>query len=128
MDELQVKETWDVKRILMVLALVGILSLGFKLLVLDKKASREPGTKSAAVEGASSQETPDPSPQFSSGDIKKDVQIKLNDLKKQVDNINVVEIATSTPAVKKVISDLKNLQEVPQNQAKEACFKICNGL
>lgn len=127
MDELQVKETWDVKRILIGLVLVGVLSLSFKTLVLDKKVSNG-SIKSTAVEGAAVQENPSPGPQLSSGDIKKDVQTKLDDLKKQVDNINVVEIATSTPAVKKVISDLKNLQEVPQNQVKEACFKICNGL
>lgn len=127
MDELQVKETWDIKKILAGIILLVALALSVKSFVLDEKTSEAPSAKSTAVEGINIQQSPSPSPQFSSVDIKKDVQLKLNDLKKQVDNINVVEIATSTPAVKKVISDLKNLQEVPQNQAKEACFKICSG-
>lgn len=127
MEEIQTYENWDAKKIFAALILIIILILSFKTFVLDKKSSKVLNSKSTSVEGTRTLENPSPSP-VSSEYFKKNIENKLTDLKKEVNNINVVEIATSTPAVKKVINDLKNLQTLPQSQAKDACFKICSSL
>lgn len=124
MEEVQ-SETWDIKKIVIALVLTVIVGLSFKALVLDQNFENS-NKESASVQGANISASPTPSPAVI--EIKKGVENKLLELQKEVNNINISEIATSTPAVKKVINDLQNLQSIPQNQAKEACFKICNGL
>lgn len=125
MEEIQARESWDPKKILVALVVLAVTILGFKMFVLENKSQKAAGD-SVSVQGIRVFESPTPTPVISN-DIKKSVEIKLTDLKKEVNNINVVEIATSTPAVQKVLNDLKNLQNLPQSQAKEACFKICSG-
>lgn len=128
MEEIQGNEAWDAKKIFAVLLIIIIFALSFKTFVLDKKSSKILDSKSTNIQGVSTQENPTSPSRVSSEDLKKNVENKLNDLKKEVNNINVVEIATSTPAVKKVINDIKNLQSLPQTQAKDTCLKICQGL
>lgn len=124
MEKLEVaNEVWDVKKILAGLILFAVIALSFKTLVLDRKSSKALSSKSTSVQGTRISENPIPSP-VSSESIKRNVESKLDDLKKEVNNINVVEIATSTPAVQKVLDDIKNLQNYPQNQ----CLNICNDL
>jgi hypothetical protein len=61
-------------------------------------------------------------------DIQTTFEERLLDIREEAENIDVAEVASSSPQVQKVISDLKNLQNYPRNQAKEACFNICEGL
>lgn len=56
------------------------------------------------------------------------VQNQITALKKQAASIDVDKIASSSPEVRKLIDDLKALGNLPKNQAKEACFRICDGL
>ena len=119
------QESWDIKKILGLLLILIIVAFGFKMFILDKKfqqgSNSEPAT---AVQGLSTQNNPNPSPL----NIQKSFDTNLSNLKKEVNNINVAEIASSSPQVQKVLNDLKNLQNLPQSQAKDACLKICNGL
>lgn len=126
MEEMQAYKTWDIKKIFVLLVILVVLALGFKIFVLDKNKSNVSSTVKN-VEGVSVEQSPSPSPVISQ-EIKRGVELKLNELKKEVSNINVVEIASSSPAVQKVLNDIKNLQSLPQTQAKEACLKICSGL
>lgn len=52
----------------------------------------------------------------------------LNDIKQELNNINVQDIATSSPQVKKILEDIKALPNYPANQAKDVCLNICNSL
>lgn len=61
-------------------------------------------------------------------DIKKNIQNEINSLKNEASNINLIEIASSSPQVQKVINDLKAIQNYPSTQLKETCEKICSGL
>lgn len=126
MEEAQSQESWDLKKIFIALSLSAIAALSFKTFVLDQKSPESSNNQVTNVQGATTSEVPSPSP-VSTGEIRKGIENKLIELKKEVNNINVVEVATSTPAVQKVLNDLKNLQNLPQSQAKEACFKICSG-
>lgn len=126
MEDNQIYEAWDAKKIFTFIIVALILGLSIKTFVLEKNSKNLPN-KSVSVQGASTQIIQTPTPN-SSEELKRNVESKLNDLKKEVNNINLIEVATSSPAVQKVITDLKNLQNLPQTQAKEACLKICSGL
>ena len=79
-------------------------------------------SSTTAVKGASTQSLP------ALPDVKQSIQNQIDNLKNEAQNINVVDIATSSPQVQKVINDLKAIQNYPQNQLKTTCEKICSGL
>lgn len=56
------------------------------------------------------------------------IQQRLEIIKREVNSINIKEIASSSPQIQKILLDLKNLQSLPENQAREACYNICKGL
>jgi hypothetical protein len=111
---------WDKKKIILFLvAAILLLGIGFeaKDLVLGKSVSVPKSTTSPDVKGAAVQAIPD---------IKNSVQNQLNALKTEAQGVNLVEIASSSPQVQKVINDLKALQDYPKNQVKATCQQICN--
>lgn len=130
MKEVDNKNQWDRKKILLfLLACLFLVGLGYALKTIllgqSTKAQNPPSYQTGqeqAVKGASSQSF------SSSPNIKKSVQDQINNLKKEALDINVVDIATSSPQVQKVINDLKSLQDYPKNQLKNACEKICSGI
>lgn len=126
MEDVEKRESWDPRKIIAFLFLIAVLGVSFKLLVLDKKEQANFTRKSIGVAGANIVQPP--SSQNSSNELKRGVESKLNDLKNEVNQINVVEVATSTPAVQKVLNDIKGLQNLPQSEVKNACLKICGGL
>jgi hypothetical protein len=81
-----------------------------------------PSLSATGVKGANT-ESISPLP-----DIKQGIQNQIDSLKSEAQNINVVDIATSSPQVQKVINDLKAIQDYPKNQLKTTCEKICSGL
>lgn len=126
MEVVEERRSWDPRKIIVFLFLIAVLGLSFKSLFFNKKGLTNFTRKSIGVAGVN---TVQPSPnQNSSNGLKKNVENKLNDLKNEVNQINVVEVATSTPAVQKVLNDIKGLQNLPQSEARNACLKICNGL
>ncbi len=50
---------------------------------------------------------------------------RIESIKKDVENINVVEIASSSPQVQKILNDIKSLEQYPKNQFQEICRKVC---
>lgn len=126
MEVIQEEQAWDLKKIIAFALLLLALGLTFKSLVLDQQGPVNLKKESTGVAGVNTSQIP-PYDQKPS-DLKRSVETKINDLQKEVSQINVVEVATSTPAVQKILNDLKNLQNLPQSQAKQACLQICNGL
>lgn len=57
-----------------------------------------------------------------------DIQEKIADITSQINNLDVQEVAQSSPQVQKVLKDMESLKDLPKSQAKEACMKICGGL
>lgn len=55
------------------------------------------------------------------------IEDQIDSLKQQALNIDVEEIASSSPEIQNLIKDLKALQNYPKNKAKEACYSICKG-
>lgn len=57
-----------------------------------------------------------------------DLQEKIADITSQINNLDVKEVAQSSPQVQKVLKDMESLKDLPKSQAKDACMKICGGL
>ncbi|MCL5020002.1 MAG: hypothetical protein M1426_06020 [Patescibacteria group bacterium] len=136
MKELKpIEEKWNKKRVViglvtLALLIVGLVSL--KILVLDKNkaitgsAANNPGS----VKGESTSNIPpvQDSPEVSAPDLNSTLQNQVNTIQQEISNLNLAEIASSSPQVQKVINDMKTLQNLPRDQAKSACQQICNGL
>jgi|SRR3989344_1253935 len=134
-NENLVHEAWSKKRIIIGLATLAILlggAYGAKKYIFKDKSVLS--TKVAGVntknESSSSQESAkDPSVQLPvSSKLQTNMEQKLADFKKEVMSLNVSDLASSSPQIKKVIEDIQALQQLPKNQAKEACYNICKGL
>lgn len=127
MDEIK-KESWNKKRIFVTLFLTMILITGGYFL-----KSKVFGSKSTAasdslksVKGTSSVKDKSKVPEKNLNiNVQKAVQEKLESLKQDVKGLNIVEIASSSPQVQKIINDIKSLEQYPINQAKEICKQIC---
>lgn len=125
------QDAWDKKKILIFLVLIVIvLALGFNTLVLGQKDVGKTEVKGTTTkeQSSQSQNIKEKDALFSKQNLQKTFEDKVNEIKSDVNNINVVDVATSTPAIQKVINDIKNLQNYPQSQAKDVCLKICSAL
>jgi hypothetical protein len=121
--------TWNKKKIFIAVLLLLLLIVGgyfFKTHVLSKNSTQP----AESVRGVSTkEETTEPDLK---ANIQEVVKEKINNLKQEVAGLDVVEIASSSPQVQQIISDIKSLGHYPTNQAKEFCRqiyeKICGGL
>jgi|SRR5581483_1652195 len=124
------KEVWDKKKLF-----VGVLFLGLAifggLYFKEKYLGAHSTLKSSGgtVQGASTQNTdglrvestPAPHPAFN-------LQQKVAQLKQEVGNLNVSEIASSSPQVQGILNQIKGIGDLPKNEAKAVCEKICSGI
>lgn len=112
---------WDKKRIILFLvAAIALIIIGFELkTVILGDSTAGPQSPNQNVKGVAIQPAPN---------IQKGIQDQISNLKNEARNINVVDIASSSPQVQKVINDLKAIQDYPKNQLKDTCQQICNGL
>ena len=118
MQEVKFEESWNKKRvsiafIVLLLLAGGAIYLFRNRLPFDAKSQRAQNQK---VLSASDQNLEDI------------VQRQVQAIKHQAENINVEEIASSSPQIQSLINDLKDLQNLPKDKAKEACYNICSGL
>ena len=124
MKEHEEKIEWDKKKIILFAVAAIFLLVGALVVKQMMFAGLETSNPSSvtSVKGASIQNLP-PLP-----DIKQGVQNQIDNLKNEAQNINLVDVATSSPQVQKVINDLKAIQDYPKNQLRQTCEKICSGL
>ena len=120
-DEKSEEASWDKKKIVIfVLFLLVVLFAGlyFKTILFPDKMT--------AVEGAYTQISTPQDAEISNAS--QNFQQKVNQIQQNVDNLNMVDVATSTPQVQKVLNDIKSLEQLPRDQAQSACQRICAGL
>ena len=134
MDKTQSIETWNKKKILITLLIVVLLiGFGAKTFVLSKNKDffsvHTVPTFLKSVMGVNTQKDKEKGESTkkntSSLPIQAVIKEKLDDLKKEVNSLNVVDIASSSPQIQKIINDLNSLKEYPANEAKEICKQIC---
>jgi flagellar basal body-associated protein FliL len=130
MKELRpIEESWNKKKVFLGLVFLVILIAGlvtFKTLVLDKNQN-SPTTSQGDVKGAST-DANSPEQNNAAADLKTNIQDQLNTIQQEASNINITDIATSSPQVQKVIDDIKSIQNLPKEQAKSFCEQVCSGL
>ncbi|MBF8249742.1 MAG: hypothetical protein HW400_343 [Candidatus Levybacteria bacterium] len=122
MEEVKTEESWNKKRIFIAIILLALLIIGgyfFKTRALGENLFRQ--VKS--VKGISSQKQI-AEPAFNLN-IQDTVKEKINSLKQEVAGLDIIEIASSSPQVQKILNDVKSLEQYPTNQLKEICRKIC---
>ena|SRR5579872_6632327 len=119
------QEKWDFKKILVFLVVIAALILGGfyifngspTLTSFSKVFQKQPLANSSNIN----------TPQNSNVSPKKDVQVKLDNLKKEISNLNASDITKNSPQIKKVQNDLQSLEGLPANKAKQVCFQLCSG-
>ena len=133
MEEIKDEESysWDKKKIIAALLFLVLLGYGVKIFAFDSHKDLKSSNSSKSVIGTSIEKkiTPTDQPEdlFSQRfNLQKTLQDKLEDIKAEVQHINIAEIASSSPQVQKALNDLKALEQYPKNQAKELCQKICS--
>lgn len=117
---------WDKKKIIIFLAVVLFLLIGayvLKSIILGENTSTKNSQNSfqQGIKGVDIQEPPQQS-------LRNNVRDQIENLKEEAQNIDIVDIASSSPQVQKVINDLKAIQNYPSNQIRQACEKVCSGL
>jgi len=118
------KTEWDKKKIFLFLIAAGLLvgaGAVVKGMMFAGQGTSTSQPISESVKGASTEVSKLP-------DIGKNIQNQVDNLKNEAQNINIVDVATSSPQVQKVINDLKAIQDYPKNQLRQTCEKICSGL
>ncbi|MCL5970818.1 MAG: hypothetical protein M1450_04955 [Patescibacteria group bacterium] len=137
-------ESWSKRRIIIgIFIIVALAVLGFFVkdsVIKDKEPIslfKNPKTTVAGVStkgedtANSTQNTEKPVAEnlnIQSTKLKKDLQERLDSIKKEFSELDAKDIASSSPQFKRVMDDIQSLKDLPRNQAKEACYTICKGL
>ena len=122
MEEVNAGASWNKKKIFIAIFLLLLLIAGgyfFKIRILDGNSSR----LVKSVKGIASEEKI-VEPEFEIN-IQEVMREKINSLKQEVSGLGMLEIASSSPQVQKILNDIKSLEQYPTNQIKEICRKIC---
>ncbi len=125
MDQVKEVSVWNKKRVFATsFILLALIIAGFflKTKILDSKSS-SPLNSLKSVKGTTSAKLENS--QDKDFNIQEAVREKINSLKQEVSRLNIVEVASSSPQVQKIINDIKSLEQYPGNQAKEICKKVC---
>lgn len=121
------EETWDKKKIIVGILIAGLV-VGIVLhflqpLINDDQRSRAQlynkvgNTKEVA--GVSTSKS-------GSFTAVGGVQSSIDSIQEQITQLDVTEIASSSPQMQKIIKDIQSIQQFPRNQAKEMCQQVCN--
>ncbi len=125
-------EKWDKKKIILTIAIGAALIFGgleLKSYVLGEDVAPQISESKSPKDIQGLNISPTPTISLPSArQIGEGLGQNLSNIKQEINNINVADLATSSPQVKKILDDIKALPNVPANQAKEVCLNICNGL
>ncbi len=116
---------WDIKRILIAgVFLIVLVVAGFE----GKKAflGKNPGVLGESIQNKPI-EVKKPTVKAPIN-VSSTVDSAIREIKNNITNLDPKEVASSSPQVQKVLRDMQQLQDLPANQAREACTKICSGL
>jgi hypothetical protein len=123
-EEEQAQQKWSIPKILTGIVILGV--LGWFVYQNRSYILSINDTPTKSVAGAQTSQKQEDNkrvaiPQF-------DLQQKVQEISQEVGNLDVKEVAASSPQVQKVLKDMQSLKDLPASQAKDACMKICSGL
>ena len=112
---------WDKRRIAIFLLLFSVVFL----VGLEVKKTFFPNTNILGVAVKKSVEKPNiEAPHLNLSQISSTIE----DVKKNVQTLDAAEIASSSPQIQKVLRDIQGIKDLPANQAREMCLKVCSGI
>lgn len=123
MQEVKFEQSWNKKRIL--ITILATLAVGGALYAFRGSIFPQSFLQNNKKENSLKKSVLS---QKSEPDLQQILEKQIESIKKETGNINIEEIASSSSQVQKIINDIKNLQNLPKDKAKEACYKICSGL
>lgn len=116
---------WDKKRVIVSIIIVVLVLFGAKML----KSTFFPNVNilgESTVKKASEIEKPNvENPNI---DLQTQVGKTLDQIKDNVIELDPEEVASSSPQIQKVLNDIQNIKNLPADQARNACMKICSGI
>lgn len=118
------EDVWDKKKVATALAIFIFALAGFifaRNYFFPKK--NMPNLLTADVKGIQTQKMP----AFTLPSAN-DVSMQLQKIQNQVTQVNVGEIASSSPQIQQIIKEIQNLPNLPKNIAKQACENLCSKL
>ncbi len=119
---------WDkTKLFIAAVILILLIAGGVYLKLFVFKDTGGAGTV-MSVKGVSTEAGNDASSHSFSLPTQEDMQAKISKLEQQVTQLNVKDIATSSPEVQKVLKQIQSLPSYPASQAKDMCMKLCGQL
>lgn len=120
-DELE----WDKKRIL----IIGFTAIVAIALAIELKRMFLPNTSvlgQNSVKKASEVEKPNVStPNI---DLESKVISSVEDIKAAIGGLDPEEVASSSPQIQKVLEDMQGIKNLPKDEARNTCLRICSGI
>ncbi len=123
------QEQWNKKRLVLAVLItlfLVIAGLGLKSYLLGSE-SPQSSNVNKNIKGTNTSTVPAVTLPTAE-DIVQGVGGSIFNIKKEIEKINVVDLATSSPQIQKILNDIKALPSVPGQKAKDVCLNLCNGL
>jgi hypothetical protein len=115
---------WDRKRLFILAIVLFVLVIGF----LEFKDKILPENSSILGESAKIEEVEKPQIKTPQINFSRDVESVLGEVKNSIENLSPEEVASSSPQVQKVLKDIEQIKNLPANQARDACMKLCSSI
>lgn len=115
---------WDKKRISIALILFAVGFIGF-MEVKDRVFPNTSVLGTNAVNQTRNSQSQIESPKIN---LESDINRRIENIKDSVAELDSQEVASSSPQIQKVLNDIQGIKNLPVNQAKDACMKICSGI
>lgn len=116
---------WDKKRIAIAFAVVGLLIVGAIFAKRYILGSSQDTTPTQSVQGIHTQNSGSNNSLNFSLPTSGDIQAKLGELEQKVTHLTAADVASSSPQVRDIIQQIQNLPNLPKDQAKSVCEKVC---
>ncbi len=117
-------EEWDKKKIIITAFFLVVAVLA----VNEIKTTFFSSTDEVLGQNVSVSPTPikKPDVEIPRFNVANEVGSKIEELKRNIEGLDPVEIASSSPQIQKVLKDMEGLKDLPSNEAKSMCMKLCS--
>ena len=117
---------WDKKKIIIGLVLLIALSVG----AVGLKDHFFGASKSILGESniPKSSELEKPDVKSPNVNIQTEIVPRIEEIKKTIGSLDAKDVASSSPQIQKVLNDIQGIKNLPANEAKQACLKLCSGI
>jgi hypothetical protein len=117
-------EEWDKKKVIITAFFVVVAILA----VREIKTTFFSNNDEVLGQNVSVSPTPikKPDVQIPRVNVVNQVGSKIEELKRNIDGLDPVEVASSSPQIQKVLRDMEGLKDLPSNEAKSMCMKLCS--